>query len=639
MGDWPWHATGEELESHGAQGKIIQCALRFPEEPDVKGTVVGAIRRVRTPKDGSGGKWIHLHILGFGTRDVQRLMQSRFQDEDSQDRLLIHLCGDPENCSRRMKGTEFGMSADGGKPVIMHAKKWRYLSGEEAARMKHPGAGLKAYDGDVENLQALWDARHPDSRAMGSPARGTRGKGKGEEDDGGDDEEDDEEGDDEEEESGSDDKEDYEDESGEGEDGEAESEYEAKEEEEDDGEGDVPPPPAMKTVSLGKELVELHPKKATKPEKGSGGVEHSKKGESEEMEKELRIMKRRAEADVEEGEAEKKKKKVEKSKDKKKEKDKGGRGDGEKEKGKEADEKKETAAEVKEQEFGKVREAVNKSVVSSITRLKKKKKGALTKVKKALGISKKKDTDDGSEEDEEDESDDEEEGDFGEGSSGIEVETKKVRLHKRIPGVISRRGLWRMHESVRAVSGGRPERNKKKMNEETPSAAVAYLNLCFLRKAGNQEKPPPKGKVREMETLAHVIDAAAEGDVGGAMDIAIARFQALEVSHEDGGWGTAEHIEVAPRLEFSATSQGERQAAAKIEEAKQKREKLIVRTTAGGTDGGSPGGGLGSPGRRKSPFVFQYRPAWARWQGAKGRGGQGGGWKGRGRGLARKGGK
>ena len=46
VGDWPWHTTGDELESHGAQGRIIQCALRFPEEPGVKGTVVRAIRRV-----------------------------------------------------------------------------------------------------------------------------------------------------------------------------------------------------------------------------------------------------------------------------------------------------------------------------------------------------------------------------------------------------------------------------------------------------------------------------------------------------------------------------------------------------------------------------------------------------------------
>ena len=123
------------------------------------------------------------------------------------------------------------------------------------------------------------------------------------------------------------------------------------------------------------------------------------------------------------------------------------------------------------------------------------------------------------------------------------------------------------------------------------------------------------------------------------MDIAFGRLQALEVSHEDGGWGTAERLEVAPRVKFSATSEGARQAAARLEEAKQKRDKLIQRATAGGTDGGSPGGGLNSPGRRKRQFVFQYRPPWARGQGPKGRGGQGGGWKGQGRGMFRKGGK
>ena len=69
---------------------------------------------------------------------------------------------------------------------------------------------------------------------------------------------------------------------------------------------------------------------------------------------------------------------------KKKDKSKGVSGEGEKDADKEGDGKK-TAAEVKEEEFGKVREAVNKSVVTSIAKMKKKKKGALTQVKKALG--------------------------------------------------------------------------------------------------------------------------------------------------------------------------------------------------------------------------------------------------------------
>ena len=146
---------------------------------------------------------------------------------------------------------------------------------------------------------------------------------------------------------------------------------------------------------------------------------------------------------------------------------------------------------------------------------------------------------------------------------------------------------------------------------------MAYLNLCFLRK--QQEKMPPKGKIREMETLAHIMDAAAEGDIGGVMDIAFGRFQALEVSHED-GWGTAEHIEVAPRMELSATSEGERTAAAKLEEAKQKREKLIQKVAGGGTEGGGGGGGR-SPPKKPGRFQFQYRAPWQRsWKGQGGKG-------------------
>ena len=135
---------------------------------------------------------MHPYILGFGIRDAQRVMETL--DEDGQDRHLVHLCGDPDSCTMKMKGKEFGMDPSGGKPAVVHAKKWRYLSGEEVMRMKHPGAGLKAYDKSVVDLQAQWDALHPDSRATGgpnSPARVIRGKGNSEEKDGEDDEEED----------------------------------------------------------------------------------------------------------------------------------------------------------------------------------------------------------------------------------------------------------------------------------------------------------------------------------------------------------------------------------------------------------------------------------------------------------------
>ena len=78
----------------------------------------------------------------------------------------------------------------------------------------------------------------------------------------------------------------------------------------EEGENDHPPPPGRKKVGPRTDLVEMKPKtEAKQPEKGSGGVEHTKKGESTEMEKELRVMKRRAEVEVEEGEGEKKKEK------------------------------------------------------------------------------------------------------------------------------------------------------------------------------------------------------------------------------------------------------------------------------------------------------------------------------------------
>ncbi len=183
-----------------------------------------------------------------------------------------------------------------------------------------------------------------------------------------------------------------------------------------------------------------------------------------------------------------------------------------------------------------------------------------------------------------------------------------------------------MNTSVRSVTGGRVGSEEEK-DGEMPSSAVAYLNLCFLRKK-HERGEPARGKVREMETLGYILDTAAEGNVGAAMDIALGRFQALEVSHKEGGWGNAEHLEVAPRTKYSATSEGERNAAAKLEEKKLKREKLIAKTRTGGTEGGSPGGGL-SPGRGGGRrFQWVPRTRWGSWKGG-----------GKGRGKGKKGGK
>ena len=75
VGHWEWCEIGKDLPSHGAQGVITQASFRFPEEPEAKGSIVGAIRRVRAPKDGAGEKWAHLFVLGIGTMNAQRVVE------------------------------------------------------------------------------------------------------------------------------------------------------------------------------------------------------------------------------------------------------------------------------------------------------------------------------------------------------------------------------------------------------------------------------------------------------------------------------------------------------------------------------------------------------------------------------------
>ena len=105
-------------------------------------------------------------------------------------------------------------------------------------------------------------------------------------------------------------------------------------------------------------------------------------------------------------------------------------------------------------------------------------------------------------------------------------------------------------------------------------------------------------EMREMYTLAQMLDAMRRGDLPTAGDIAAARFMAIHQSLLDGNWGSAKHMEITPLEDSQAASPA-------LLLATRKHSKLFQKLQQNdGYGGGSSGFGRGR-GRRQ----------WSNWGG------------------------
>ena len=89
----------------------------------------------------------------------------------------------------------------------------------------------------------------------------------------------------------------------------------------------------------------------------------------------------------------------------------------------------------------------------------------------------------------------------------------------------------------------------------------------------------PKDRVglrtsREMATIATALDAISAGKLPQVADVLMQRFKALEQSVQDGGWDTAQHLELIPRAASGLASSHEVAAAAKEQLAELKLIEL-----------------------------------------------------------------
>ena len=145
------------------------------------------------------------------------------------------------------------------------------------------------------------------------------------------------------------------------------------------------------------------------------------------------------------------------------------------------------------------------------------------------------------------------------------------------------------------------ERGKTRFFEgDGPLAPVAvkYLTTVLQQAQSNMTLR----NSRELRTLAEAIDYLVQGKVVEAGDLLAQRFKAVELAATEGSWKIAQHMELIPATQVSASSYAEREKAAQREV----REARFRRALAGETgrsrspaDGSRPRK-FASPGRSVS---------------------------------------
>ncbi len=95
------------------------------------------------------------------------------------------------------------------------------------------------------------------------------------------------------------------------------------------------------------------------------------------------------------------------------------------------------------------------------------------------------------------------------------------------------------------------------------AVAEAYLTSVLLpTQAGRLGR---RGE-RELRTLAMAIDYLVSGEVAQAADLLMQRFKAVELAAvSDAGWQVAQHLELIPSSEVTATGEDELRSAARFE--------------------------------------------------------------------------
>lgn len=130
------------------------------------------------------------------------------------------------------------------------------------------------------------------------------------------------------------------------------------------------------------------------------------------------------------------------------------------------------------------------------------------------------------------------------------------RLHQERPGALANLTLQRFRELLERSTG----RGAAEDTVEMPPVARAYLSQIYMVR--NPEASLGLRNVRELRTLATLVDMMASNDCLRALDVALQRMKAIELFVAQGNWSQANMLElVLPEEEQRAWFRQELKAA------------------------------------------------------------------------------
>lgn len=197
------------------------------------------------------------------------------------------------------------------------------------------------------------------------------------------------------------------------------------------------------------------------------------------------------------------------------------------------------------------------------------------------------------------------------------------RVHQKYPGKIASLSLLRMRELVAMTLGrGTAEESENPL----PAVATPYLIQVLLSRYPAGEVP--MRTMRELRTVAAVIDLVVSNDPLRALDVLVQRFKALELAHEQQSWAQASQLELILSDQTSAVFRQEVKAAQaevksnwQLEAGPQRSQRWRPTNHGGGAQGSTSAQKEGSPGQSDDKPPLNTAPVnKGKGKGKKGRG-------------------
>lgn len=157
------------------------------------------------------------------------------------------------------------------------------------------------------------------------------------------------------------------------------------------------------------------------------------------------------------------------------------------------------------------------------------------------------------------------------------------RMHQKDPGKLASISLQRLQELVVRAQG---RGTATSTNENLPAVAMGYLSQVFL-----VQNPPSTVAVRtvkEMRTVAIVIDHLCSNDPLRALDILVQRLKALELAHRQQSWVQASQLELVLDEDMTAVFRPELKAAQSEVKEEWKMQRGPLRTSRPPQNWGTP---------------------------------------------------